>query len=118
MTNLDIAYRRLHNLLVTQPKFDKPGEVVRWLGAVQAQDYLASLWAELIGLDRVLLPHKFLDVGGNSLTLNIILNRIETETGASLDAPLFFDDERSSLFQLARELDVVLARQPDRSQQQ
>ena|SRR5437764_7340518 len=83
-----------------------------------SEKYLASLWAELIGLDRVLLPHKFLDVGGNSLTLNIILNRIETETGASLDAPLFFDDERSSLFQLARELDVVLARQPDRSQQQ
>jgi hypothetical protein len=75
------------------------------------EKYLASLWAEIIGLDRnqVLLPHKFLEVGGNSLTLNIILNRIEAETGASLDAELFFDDERSSLFALARELDVQRA---------
>src|SRR5690348_17154324 len=52
MTNLDIAYQRLHNQLITQRMFEKPGDVVRWLGAVQAQDYLGSLWA--IGLR---LPH-------------------------------------------------------------
>ena len=45
MTNLDIAYRRLHNQLITQRTFERPGEVVRWLGAVQAQDYLGALWA-------------------------------------------------------------------------
>jgi len=45
MTNLDIAHRRLHNQLITQPMFEKPGDVVQWLGAVQAQDYAAAKWA-------------------------------------------------------------------------
>lgn len=43
MTVTDIAHRRLYNQLVTRPVEGKPGDVVRWLGAVQAQDYLASL---------------------------------------------------------------------------
>lgn len=73
------------------------------------EKYLASLWAEIIGLDpnQILVPQKFLEVGGNSLTLNIILTRIEADTGASIAPELFFDDDRSSLFELARELDVL-----------
>ncbi len=45
MTNLHIARQRLHNQLITQQMFAKPGDVVRWLGAVQAQDYAAAKWA-------------------------------------------------------------------------
>src|SRR5438067_1796777 len=45
MTNLDIAHRRLHNQLITRQTFEKPGDVVQWLGAVQAQDYAAAKWA-------------------------------------------------------------------------
>lgn len=48
MTATDIARLRLHNQLITRPVLENPGDVVRHLGAVQAQDYLASLWA--IGL--------------------------------------------------------------------
>lgn len=45
MTNLDIAYWRLHNQHIMGTPFEKPEDVVAWLGAVQAQDYLGSLWA-------------------------------------------------------------------------
>src|SRR5712691_7225652 len=45
MTNLDIAQQRLHNQLITRPMFEKPEDVVRWLGAVQSQDYAAAKWA-------------------------------------------------------------------------
>jgi hypothetical protein len=45
MATLDIARRRLHNQLITQPTNDAPGDVVQWLGAVQAQDYAAAKWA-------------------------------------------------------------------------
>jgi hypothetical protein len=45
MTNLDIVIQRLHNQHLSRPTFEKPEEVVRWLGAVQAQDFLYSLWA-------------------------------------------------------------------------
>ncbi len=39
---------RLLNQHIDRPHFRKPDEVVAWLGAVQAQDYRAALWA--IGL--------------------------------------------------------------------
>jgi winged helix DNA-binding protein len=45
MTKSDIAHLRLANLHISNPTFKKPSEVVGWLGAVQAQDYLGSLWA-------------------------------------------------------------------------
>ena len=45
MTNLDIAHQRLHNQLITRRTFEKPGDVVQWLGAVQSQDYTAAKWA-------------------------------------------------------------------------
>ncbi len=48
MTNSDLAQLRLYNQRIVGPKFADPDEVVRWLGAIQAQDYLQALWA--IGL--------------------------------------------------------------------
>ena len=47
MTNSLIAQQRLSNQLIATG-VDTPAEVVRWMGMVQAQDYLAALWA--IGL--------------------------------------------------------------------
>lgn len=44
----DIGMHRLHAQQLAEPRFDEASEVVRWLGAVQAQDYLGALWA--IGL--------------------------------------------------------------------
>jgi hypothetical protein len=71
--------------------------------------YLAALWSEILGLEEVTLSDRFLDVGGNSMKLNIILNRIEAEKGVSLDAEPFFDPQRSSLAALAEQLDAILA---------
>jgi hypothetical protein len=45
MTHLNIAHQRLHNQLINQRTFEKADDVVRWLGAVQAQDYAAAKWA-------------------------------------------------------------------------
>lgn len=40
-----IARRRLWSQHIAQPRFDHPSQVVAWLGAVQAQEYLSALWA-------------------------------------------------------------------------
>jgi hypothetical protein len=48
VTDTDIVRQRLFNQRIEGEKFEKPEEVARWLGAIQAQDYLQSLWA--IGL--------------------------------------------------------------------
>lgn len=45
MTNSDITRQRLLNQHIAGSTFTKPEEVVRWLGAVQAQDYPGALWA-------------------------------------------------------------------------
>jgi hypothetical protein len=45
VTNTHIVRQRLVNQRIDGEKFETPEEVVRWLGAVQAQDYLQSLWA-------------------------------------------------------------------------
>lgn len=42
---MNISAQRLHHQLISRQPFASPAEVVRWFGAVQAQDYLASLWA-------------------------------------------------------------------------
>jgi len=45
MTSSDIARLRLHNQRIARATFEHPSDVVAWLGAVQAQDYLGALWA-------------------------------------------------------------------------
>jgi hypothetical protein len=48
MAAFDVVRRRLDSQQAAKPTFDRPAEVVKWLCAVQAQDYLGSLWG--IGL--------------------------------------------------------------------
>ena len=45
MTSLDVARQRLLNQRLSSPDFTKPADVVKWLGAVQAQDYYGAKWA-------------------------------------------------------------------------
>ena len=45
VTSLDIARQRLLNQHIARATFEKPGDVVAWLGAVQAQDYAGAKWA-------------------------------------------------------------------------
>jgi hypothetical protein len=44
MTISDLTRYRLHNQQLVNAQFDNPGDVVAWLGAVQAQDFPGSLW--------------------------------------------------------------------------
>jgi hypothetical protein len=45
MKSSDVARLRLHNQRIAGAAFEQPSDVVSWLGAVQAQDYLGALWA-------------------------------------------------------------------------
>jgi hypothetical protein len=45
MTIADILRHRIYNQGLVQTEFENPAQVVRKLGAVQAQDYHGSLWA-------------------------------------------------------------------------
>jgi len=45
MVPQEIPFRRLQSLQVVDSRFATPGELVEWLGAVQAQDYTSGKWA-------------------------------------------------------------------------
>lgn len=45
MTGVDIARLRLYSQRLAGAEFEKPEEVVGWMGAVQSQDYPAAKWA-------------------------------------------------------------------------
>lgn len=45
MTSFDLTHRRLHNQMIAPAAGALPGDVVKQLGAMQAQDYLGALWA-------------------------------------------------------------------------
>src|SRR5262245_42350095 len=45
MNSSDVRSQRLDNQKLSSSEFRKPVEVVRWLGAVQAQDVNAAKWA-------------------------------------------------------------------------
>ncbi|HVV55138.1 MAG TPA: winged helix DNA-binding domain-containing protein, partial [Mucilaginibacter sp.] len=45
MPGFDINRLRLQNQHLAKPELTQPADIVRWLGAVQAQDYAGAKWA-------------------------------------------------------------------------
>ncbi len=45
MTSSDIIRYRLYNQQISHFKFKRPEDVVRWMGAMQAQDFPGALWS-------------------------------------------------------------------------
>lgn len=44
LTPSEIAHQRFHNQHIARAKFEKPDEVVAWLGAMQGQEYAMAKW--------------------------------------------------------------------------
>ena len=53
MNKSDIARARLFNQQIAATNFTQPEEIVRWLGAMQAQDYPMAKWAIGVRLPAV-----------------------------------------------------------------
>jgi hypothetical protein len=45
MTNIEIARQRMLNQHIATQSFNKPADIVQYMGAVQAQDYAGAKWA-------------------------------------------------------------------------
>jgi len=45
MSDLNLTLLRLQNQHLAEPQFTRPADMVRWLGAMQAQDYSGAKWA-------------------------------------------------------------------------
>lgn len=53
LTLSDITRFRLYNQQISETKFKKPDEIVKWLGAVQGQDYSGAKWSIALRLPNV-----------------------------------------------------------------
>ena len=45
MPGFDIPLLRLQSQHLAEPQFTEPKQIVKWMGAVQAQDYGGAKWA-------------------------------------------------------------------------
>jgi len=66
MKATDITQLRLQNQHLAGQQFTQPKEIVKWLGAVQAQDYGGAVWAvgqRLKGCNSALIEKAFTDGG-------------------------------------------------------
>lgn len=64
MTSFDIRRQRLHNQHLARQTYQKPDDIVRHLGAVQAQDYPGATWAlgmRLLGATDAGIEQAFTD---------------------------------------------------------
>jgi hypothetical protein len=62
MRAADIAWLRMQNQHLASQQFTQPKEIVKWLGAVQAQDYGGAVWAlgqRLKGCNSALIEKAF-----------------------------------------------------------
>lgn len=61
---IDLLRRRLNNQKLARSTFKKPADVVRWLGAVQSQDYAGARWGlaqRAVGLTDAAIARAFDD---------------------------------------------------------
>jgi acyl carrier protein len=74
-----------------------------------AEELVAAVWRELLGVERIAVADNFLDLGGHSLLIMRAIARLEAQTGRRLSPrALIF----STLEQVARELDGAVASPP------
>mgnify|MGYP002621976710 CR=1 FL=1 len=73
------------------------------------EDTIATIWSDLLALDRVGIHDNFLDVGGHSLVGIRVLLRIQQETGVRLEANAL---TMQTLEQLAAEVDRTSGQGP------
>jgi len=64
----DLVNRRLCAQRISATAFTRPADVVAWLGAVQAQDFLGALWAVGLRLTDAREPSCLTSVSGDEPT--------------------------------------------------
>src|SRR5206468_1736139 len=55
------------------------------------EDYLAGIWAELLGVERVRADDNFFDFGGHSLLATRVVSRVSRELGVELPVRALFE---------------------------
>jgi len=61
-----------------------------------AQETVARIWADLLGIEKVGVQDNFFDLGGHSLLAIQVVTRIKSELRAEISVATLFEGPRSS----------------------
>ncbi|MGW8765440.1 alpha/beta fold hydrolase [Streptomyces sp. NPDC055815] len=75
-----------------------------------AEQLIAAIWCDLLGLAEVGVHDNFFDIGGHSLRAAMLLSRLRAELGVDLTIASLF--ENPTIAGLARQLDPMTAQDP------
>jgi amino acid adenylation domain-containing protein len=88
------------------PGGDRPGVAAAFAApATLMQDLLATIWGDVLGLDRIGVDDNFFELGGHSLLVTRVVSRVRARFGTGLPLAAFFD--RPTVRELA---DLIEAR--------
>jgi acyl carrier protein len=75
----------------------------------QAEELVAAVWRELLGVDAIAVTDNFLDLGGHSLLIMQAVAKLEARTGKRISPRAFIFQ---TLEQIAREYDAARPEPP------
>ena len=68
------------------------------------ENYVMSVLKEVIGLKGINRTDKFVDIGGNSISLAIIAGKIDEYYEIQVNKELFFDPEKSTVRSISEDI--------------
>ena len=68
------------------------------------EKYIMAAIQEVIGAEEINISDKFVDLGGNSISLAIISGKIDQKYGIEVNRELFFDAEKSTIAHIAADV--------------
>ena len=72
----------------------------------RTEKILANVWTSIIGIDNIGVHDRFFDIGGNSLALAQVKNRVSESLGIDIPFHLYF--ERQTICELAESIDKAI----------
>lgn len=72
---------------------------------MKSEAILIQILEDVVGVKKLSRDTRFLDIGGNSLNLVVVLKHIKEKTGVTPSPRLFFDKTRSTVAAISAEID-------------
>ena len=70
---------------------------------------LTDIWKDVIGVEKLSVNDRFMDIGGNSLNIIEVIVQVKEKMGVTLKSRVFFDKHKSTIAELSKEIEAIKA---------